>query len=83
MMNFVDWLTEHLSKEDGIKWDKKDAISFVKDMHANLLSEDPDPSEGRHYGDCTNENLACYICIYQNWLDKYEEYCRNEANKKK
>lgn len=79
MMNFVDWLTEYFSKEDSIQWKKNEVIDLIKTAHKIILSEDPSLDMGKHYGDCTNENVTCRFCEYQNWLDKYEKYCRDNA----
>lgn len=77
MKNFVDWLTEYLHKEENLQWKKDEVIIILKNYHKIILSEDPEPNMGKHYGDCTNENVSCIICEYQNWLDRYEKYCRN------
>jgi hypothetical protein len=79
MKNFVDWLTGYLSYGDypeGFQWTKEDTIKTLTEVHQHLLSENDLPYEGRHYGDCTNENVSCIICEYQNWLQGYEDYCR-------
>lgn len=84
MKNFITWLTEHLNEEDGVNsWTKEQVIDvIVYDIHNRLLSEDESPDMGRHYGDCTKQNISCLICMYQNWLDEYEKYCRNFIKQK-
>lgn len=79
MKNFVDWLTEHLSKldEGAREWNKKSTLEYIQSVHATLISDSELPYIGKHYGDCTNENVSCIICEYQNWLQGYEDYCRN------
>lgn len=81
MKNFVIWLTEQLTKEDGFKWEKEQTISLLNDIHTILLSEGDSENDGKHYGDCTKQNITCTICEYQTWLDKFEDYCRNYNNK--
>jgi hypothetical protein len=77
MKNFIDWLTDYLSKEDNAQWNKEIVIAIIENIHEILLSEDSAPDMGKHYGDCINENVTCLICQYQNWLDEYEKYCKN------
>jgi hypothetical protein len=78
MLNFIDWLLEKENSDDlPFEMSKDEIIIWVKQIHENLLSNGKKPWEGKHYGDCTKENVSCQICMYQTWLDDYEEYCRN------
>ena len=78
MLNFIDWLLEKENSDDlPFEMSKDEIIVWVKQIHENLLSDGKKPWEGRHYGDCTKENVSCQICMYQTWLDDYEDYCRN------
>ena len=75
-MNFISWLTEKYKTDYG-EATRDELIQWIKDVHSNLLSEESSPYSGRHYGDCTRENITCLICEYQNWLDGYEKYCKS------
>ena len=78
MKNFIDWLTEKENQDDlPFEMSKDDVINWVKKIHNILLSDGKKPWDGKHYGDCIKENISCQICIYQNWLDEYEKYCRD------
>jgi hypothetical protein len=78
MKTFIDWFVE---KENPFGMSKQDVINWMKRIHNNLLSEGDKIWEGRHYGDCTKENVTCELCTYQTWLEKYEDYCRNPLKK--
>jgi hypothetical protein len=78
MLNFIYWLLEKENSDDlPFEMSKDEIIVWVKQIHENLLSDGKKPWEGRHYGDCIKENVSCQICMYQTWLDDYEDYCRN------
>ena len=78
MLNFIYWLLEKENSDDlPFEMSKDEIIVWVKQIHENLLSDGKKPWEGRHHGDCTKENVSCQICMYQTWLDDYEDYCRN------
>ena len=74
MKTFIEWLID--TESDFVEMTKEDVIDNIKDIHNYLLSEGDTPDTGRHYGDCTKQNITCLICLYQNWLDEYEKYCR-------
>ena len=76
MLNFLDYVcsVEKLSRED--------VIQEMKMIHKVLLSKGKKDWQGRHYGDCTKQNITCVICVYQNWLDKYEEYTKSAIKQK-
>lgn len=85
MEKFIPWLVEYLNNEEPDSpfiFTKKDVIVWVEDIHEQLLSEGNKEWDGRHYGDCTKQNISCLICMYQNWLDEYEKYCRNFIKQK-
>lgn len=78
MLNFINFLVELENNTDDVfKFSKEELIEHVKDIQSNLISDTDNKFDGRHYGDCTKEIISCNICLYQNWLDKYEDYCRN------
>jgi hypothetical protein len=78
MLNFIDWLVEKENSDDlPFEMSKDDVVNWVKRIHENLLSDGKKPWDGKHYGDCTKQNVSCEICSYQTWLDGYEDYCRN------
>lgn len=74
MKTFIQWLID--SEEDFEGMTKEEVIEDINRIHKILLSEDNEPYMGRHYGDCVKQNISCSICIYQNYLDGYEKYCR-------
>lgn len=83
MKNFITWLTEQLNKEDGVdSWTKEITKDYLSEIHSIIISDDDDESVGRHYGDCTKQNITCEFCMYQNWLDRYEKYCRDFIKQK-
>lgn len=78
MLNFIDWLLEKENSDElPFEMSKDEIISWVKQIHESLLSDGKKPWEGKHYGDCTKQNVGCQICMYQTWLDGYEDYTRN------
>lgn len=77
--NFVTWLTEELSSEDGpFVWTKEETISWLKDIQDNLILDSDKKDEGRHYGDCVKQNISCRLCMYMDWLEKYYHYIKEE-----
>lgn len=78
MKCFIDWLVEKETQADDLPFEmsRQDVIDWVKRIHQNLLSEGKKPYDGRHYGDCTKQNVSCELCLYQSWLEEYEQYCR-------
>jgi len=81
MLNFIDWLVEKENSDDlPFEMTKDDVIVWVKRIHETILSEGNKPWDGKHYGDCTKQNISCEICFYQTRLDEYEDYCRNYIN---
>lgn len=83
MLNFIDWLTEKENSDDlPFEMTKDDIIDWVKKIHNNLLSQGKKDWDGRHYGDCTKQNISCELCLYQTWLDEYENYTRNYIKEK-
>lgn len=81
MLNFIDWLVEKENSDDlPFEMTKDDVIGWVKTIHERLLSQGDKSWDGRHYGDCTKQNISCEICFYQTRLDEYEDYCRNYIN---
>lgn len=77
MKNFIDWLTEKENQDDlPFEMSREDILNWVKRIHEDLISDGKKPWDGKHYGDCTKQNISCQICLYQNWLDDYEKYCR-------
>lgn len=78
MKNFIDWLTEKENQADDLPFEmsREDVLNWVKNIQAELISDGKKPWNGKHYGDCTKENVSCEICMYQTWLDEYEKYCR-------
>ena len=78
METFIDWLVKKENSDDlPFKMSKEDVINWVKRIHENILSDGKKKWEGRHYGDCTKQNISCELCAYQTWLKEYEDYCRN------
>jgi hypothetical protein len=79
MQNFIDWLTDYLNVDNELPFQmsKEDVIIWVKRIHNNILSDSKKKHEGKHYGDCTKQNVSCEICLYQSWLEDYEDYCRS------
>lgn len=79
---FIEWLTEYVNSEDDTPFtmSKDDVLTWVKRIQNDLISEGNKPYIGRHYGDCTKQNISCQICMYQTWLDKYEDYTRSFFN---
>jgi len=83
MKTFIDWLVEKQNSDDlPFEMTKEDTINWIKRIHENLLSEGKKKWEGRHYGDCTKQNISCEICAYQSRLDEYEDYCRKFITQK-
>lgn len=78
MKTFIDWLLEKENQADDLPFEltKDDVIVWVKRIHENILSDGKKPWDGRHYGDCTKQNVNCEFCLYQSWLEEYEQYCR-------
>ena len=77
MKNFIDWLTEKENQDDlPFEMSKEDILNWVKRIQEDLISDGKKPWHGKHYGDCTKQNISCQICLYQTWLDEYEDYCR-------
>jgi hypothetical protein len=78
METFIDWLVKKENSDDlPFKMSKEDVINWVKRIHENILSDGKKKWQGRHYGDCTKQNISCELCAYQTWLKEYEDYCRN------
>lgn len=82
MKNFITWLSEKMTEEDGIIWDKEDVCDFISEIHQTIISDEDKPWMGKHYGDCTKENVSCRFCMYQSYLDEYETYCKNQIKLK-
>lgn len=77
MKNFIDWLTEKENQDDlPFEMSREDILNWVKRIQEDLISDGKKPWDGKHYGDCTKQNISCQICLYQTWLDEYEDYCR-------
>lgn len=77
MQNFIDWLTQKENQDDlPFEMTREDILNWVKRIHELLISEGKNEWDGKHYGDCVKQNVSCQICLYQNWLDGYEKYCR-------
>lgn len=78
MKNFIDWLTTKLNVEDDghHEWMVQDTVYYVKHIQDMLTSQESKPWDGKHYGDCIEENTVCYLCLYLSWLKGYEDYCR-------
>lgn len=68
-MTFPEWLY-NMYRDDGME-SIEDARGYVELM-ADWLLKEP------HYGDCTNQNITCKICLFQTHLDEYETYCREK-----
>lgn len=77
MKNFIEWLVEKTNNDD-LPFDMSivDVVTWVKQIQNIIISTDNKPWLGKHYGDCTKQNVSCQICMYQNWLLEYEKYCR-------
>jgi hypothetical protein len=76
MLKFI----EYISKTENISQD--DLIKELKMIHKVILSKGKKEWDGRHYGDCTKQNISCVICSYQNWLASYEDYTKDFIRKK-
>jgi len=78
MKCFIDWLVEKETQVDDLPFEmsREDVIQWVKRIHTNILSEGKKPYDGRHYGDCTGQKHSCEFCLYQLWLEDYQQYCR-------
>lgn len=81
-MSFIDWLYQYLNTNEAgdVEWSIEEILLTLEHIHDILLNQKYDvnePWDYTHYGDCTQENISCKICEYQNWLDKYEDYCIN------
>jgi hypothetical protein len=76
MKTFIEWLVDK-TNEDDLPFDmsKDDVITWVKNIQEILISDEKKPYMGRHYGDCTKQNIPCQLCLYLNWLVDYKEYC--------
>ena len=79
---FIDWLTEHVNSENDTPFtmSKDDVLIWIKRIQNDLIGEGKKPYIGKHYGDCTKQNISCQICVYQTWLEKYKEYTTNFFN---
>jgi hypothetical protein len=75
MKTFIQWLIDYEDDFEGMT--KEEIIETIKETQNILLSDDERLYMGRHYGDCVKQNVSCQICIYQNYLDNYEKYCRS------
>ena len=81
MKCFIDWLIEQTNQDDmPFEMSREDIIKWVEQIHENLLSEGKKPYDGRHYGNCTKKDMPCSICMYEQWLEEYREYCILYAN---
>ena len=77
MKNFIDWLTEEFNNEDDGKWTKDEVVEHLNRMYETIISSLDDKWEGKHYGDCTKQNVSCTFCEFQNYLDAYEKYSKS------
>ena len=79
MKCFIDWLVEKQLQADDLPFEltKDEIISWVTLIHKNLLSQGKKPYQGRPYGECTEKNSGCELCLYQSWLEEYKQYCIN------
>lgn len=50
---------------------QEDATNFL-----NSIAQFPDKI--KHYGDCTNENISCHLCMLTDLLNAYYKYIKNE-----
>lgn len=81
MKTFLEWLTDQFSGEYGDAT-KDEVKKWVENAQYILLQEGEEEWKGRHYGDCTKQNITCLICEYQEWLEYYYRYCKNYINEK-
>jgi hypothetical protein len=57
--------------ETWVGWAK----DFLSHLNSNLVSG--------HNGDCTNQPSPCYLCVVENMLKNYREYCLSEEQWRK
>lgn len=69
MKTFCEWLTDEYNAE-GIDCSTGDVAEEILDIADTLIN-------GYHYGDCTKQNVACKVCLFQNQLDDYFQYVKN------
>ena len=75
MLNFVEWYIDYLYKQDEIVLSKQKAIEMLEGEFWHLIND------GKHYGDCTNQNVTCTICYFETLLHKYYLYSQKFKNK--
>lgn len=69
-MTFCEWLTAEYI-EEGIDCTTGDVAEEILDIAETLIN-------GHHYGDCTKQNISCKICLFQNQLDDYYQYIKEQ-----
>lgn len=68
MVTFAQFLV-HYFAEEGLNFTLSDCEEYIREMSDILINEG-------HYGDCTNQNVTCRICEFQNELDEYLKFIK-------
>ena len=71
MKAFNEWLKENYEKDD-IFLTETEVNDYIANV-AKYLTEN-----GKHYGDCTYQNVSCLICLFENELTRYYNYTKKE-----
>lgn len=67
MKKFNEWLKEYFEKEN-IFYSIEEIDQMILEFTNHLILD------GKHYGDCTNQNVSCKICDFEDLLSRYYNY---------